>query len=475
MTELAEIGLIGLGVMGSNLALNIAEKGSRIAVFNRTSSRTHEFLGEAGALGRNIIGCETIEAFVAAIRPPRPIIIMIKAGEAVDQQIDALMPFLSSGDIMIDAGNANFRDTMARFERLKDTGLTFIGMGVSGGEEGARHGPSIMVGGSPESYARVEKVFTSIAARYEGVACCAWLGTDGAGHFVKTIHNGIEYADMQMIAEIYGILRDGLGMSAPEIGAIFGGWNKGRLNSYLIEITEKVLAAKDPLTGMPMVDMIVDMAGQKGTGRWSAIEAQQMGVPATAIEAAVAARSLSAMKAEREAAETIFAAERQAFKLPAGHALEADLELALFAAKIAAYAQGFAVMAAASREFGWSLPMPTIARIWRAGCIIRSQFLDDIMRAFTAMPDAANLIVTPAFSEMVHLSLPSLRRVVAAAVTAGLPVPALSSALSYFDAYRQARGTANLIQAQRDFFGAHGFQRIDGVVRPHGPWGSGEV
>ncbi|MFA7414945.1 MAG: NADP-dependent phosphogluconate dehydrogenase [Rhizobium sp.] len=475
MTEFAEIGLIGLGVMGSNLALNIAEKGSRIAVFNRTPSRTREFISEAGALSERIIGCETVEAFVAAIRPPRPIIIMIKAGEAVDQQIDALMPFLSSGDIMIDAGNANFRDTMVRFERLKDTGLTFIGMGVSGGEEGARHGPSIMVGGTPEAYARVEKVLSSIAARYEGDPCCAWLGEGGAGHFVKTIHNGIEYADMQMIAEIYGILRDGLGMSAPEIGAIFDGWNKGRLNSYLIEITGKVLAAMDPLTGKPMVDMIVDMAGQKGTGRWSAIEAQQMGVPATAIEAAVAARSLSAMKAERETAEPIFAAEHSAFRLPEGHALEADLELALFAAKIAAYAQGFAVMAAASREFGWSLPMPTIARIWRAGCIIRSQFLDDIMRAFTAMPDATNLIVTPAFTGMVNLSLPSLRRVVAAAVTLGLPVPALSSALSYFDAYRQARGTANLIQAQRDFFGAHGFQRIDGVARPHGPWGSGEV
>ena len=471
--QTAEIGLIGLGVMGSNLALNIAEKGNRIAVFNRTAARTDEFLGEAGDLGGNIVGCHTIEEFVAAIRPPRPIIIMIKAGDAVDAQIDALMPYLSAGDIMIDAGNANFRDTMARFERLEGTGFTFIGMGVSGGEEGARHGPSIMVGGTPESYARVETVLTSIAAKYEGDPCCAWLGPNGAGHFVKTIHNGIEYADMQMIAEIYGVLRDGLGKRAPEIAEIFGGWNRGRLNSYLIEITEKVLQAKDPVTGNAIVDMILDRAGQKGTGKWSVIEAQQMGVPATAIEAAVAARSLSSMKDERVAAETIFPGGPSRFELPAGVALETELELALFAAKIAAYAQGFAVLSSASREYGWSLPMPTIARIWRAGCIIRSQFLDAITQAFTANPEAANLIVTPAFSAMVRESLPSLRRVVAAAVTAGLPVPALASALSYFDSYRQARGTANLIQAQRDFFGAHGFERTDGLNRPHGPWGGG--
>ncbi|MCM2399387.1 NADP-dependent phosphogluconate dehydrogenase [Rhizobium sp. S95] len=468
----AEIGLIGLGVMGSNLALNIAEKGNRIAVFNRTTARTDEFLGEAGDLAGQIVACHTIEEFVAAIRPPRPIIIMIKAGDAVDQQIDALMPYLSGGDIMIDAGNANFRDTMARFERLSGTGLTFIGMGVSGGEEGARHGPSIMVGGTPESYARVEAVLTSIAAKYEDDPCCAWLGLNGAGHFVKTIHNGIEYADMQMIAEIYGILRDGLGKSATEIGATFGGWNKGRLNSYLIEITEKVLKAADPATGGSVVDLILDKAGQKGTGKWSVIEAQQMGIPATAIEAAVAARSLSSMKSEREAAEALFGKEKLPFTLSGGN-LETDLELALFAAKIAAYAQGFAVMAAASKEFGWSLPMPTIAKIWRAGCIIRSQFLDEITRAFTATPDAANLIVTPAFSAMVKESLPSLRRVVAAAVSAGLPVPALASALTYFDAYRQSRGTANLIQAQRDFFGAHGFDRTDGKDIHHGPWGSG--
>ena len=472
--EQAEIGLIGLGVMGSNLALNIAEKGNRIAVFNRTVERTDRFFAEAGDLQGRIVPCHTIEEFVAAIRPPRPIIIMIKAGEAVDQQIEHLRPYLEAGDIMIDAGNANFRDTIARFDRLKGTGLTFIGMGVSGGEEGARHGPSIMVGGTEESYRRVEEVLTSIAAKYKGDPCCAWLGTDGAGHFVKTIHNGIEYADMQMIAEIYGILRDGFGKTAPEMAAIFGGWNKGRLNSYLIEITATVLSTTDPISGRPIVDVILDKAGQKGTGKWSVIEAQNMGVPATAIEAAVAARSLSSMKAQREAAEAIFGKTPVSFPVAYGQDLVNDLELALFAAKIGAYAQGFAVMAEASREFDWSLPMPTIAKIWRAGCIIRSQFLDEIATAFTAAPDAANLIVTPAFSAMVKESIPALRRIVAAAVSAGLPVPALASALTYFDAYRQGRGTANLIQAQRDFFGAHGFDRIDGVDVHHGPWGSGE-
>ncbi|WP_284758404.1 NADP-dependent phosphogluconate dehydrogenase [Agrobacterium sp. fls2-241-TYG-188a] len=471
--EQAEIGLIGLGVMGSNLALNIAEKGNKIAVFNRTPEVTKKFYADAGALQGQIIPCETIEEFIAAIRPPRPIIIMIKAGDPVDQQMEMLKPHLENGDIMIDAGNANFRDTIRRFETLEDTDLTFIGMGVSGGEEGARHGPSIMVGGTEESWKRVEKVLTSISAKYDNEPCVAWLGNDGAGHFVKTIHNGIEYADMQMIAEIYGILRDGLKLSAAEIADVFGEWNKGRLNSYLIEITEKVLRAADPITGKPMVDLILDKAGQKGTGKWSVIEAQNMGVAATAIEAAVAARILSSQKEERVSAETILGLPAT---LPAPadkKAFIADLENALLAAKIGAYAQGFAVMSAASKEFGWDLPMPTIARIWRAGCIIRSQFLDEITSAFTKDPHVANLIVTPAFAQMVKDTDAPLRRVVSHAVLSGLPVPALASALGYFDAYRRARGSANLIQAQRDFFGAHGFERTDGVDKPHGPWGSG--
>jgi 6-phosphogluconate dehydrogenase len=472
--EKADIGLIGLGVMGSNLALNIAEKGHRIVVFNRTTARTTAFAESAGALRDRIVPCETVEALAAAIRPPRPIILLVQAGKAVDEQIALLRGVLSSGDIIIDAGNANFRDTVSRFTELKDTGLTFIGMGVSGGEEGARHGPSIMVGGTEESWRRVESVLTAISAKYEGEPCAAWLGTGGAGHFVKTIHNGIEYADMEMIAEIYGILRDGLGMEPKAIGKVFGEWNRGRLNSYLIEITETVLAADDTKTGQPIVDMILDRAGQKGTGKWSAIEAQTLGVPATAIEAAVAARVLSSMKFEREAAEAAYG------KLPAGSfggdqaAILSDLELALFAGKIAAYAQGFAVMNAASKEFDWRLPLPTIAKIWRAGCIIRSQFLGIIAEAFEAGGALDNLLMAPAFVAMMKEAHPSLRRMVARAAEAGLPVPALGSALAYFDSYRQARGTSNLIQAQRDFFGAHGFERIDAEGAHHGPWAAVE-
>jgi 6-phosphogluconate dehydrogenase len=397
----------------------------------------------------------------------------VQAGNAVDEQIAQLRPVLSAHDIVIDAGNANFRDTMRRFGELADSSLTFIGMGISGGEEGARHGPSIMVGGTRESYARVESILTAIAAKFEGEPCCAWLGEGGAGHFVKTIHNGIEYADMQMIAEIYGVLRDGLGMQPKAIGEMFAGWNKGRLNSYLIEITAEVLSADDPETGRPVVEIILDRAGQKGTGRWSVIEAQTLGVPATAIEAAVAARILSAMKSERVAAEKVYGAPARVTVEGGLDRLRSDLELALFAGKIAAYAQGFAVMKLASQEFGWGLPLPTIARIWRAGCIIRSQFLGTIAEAFGESATVPNLLMAPAFIDMMKQAHPALRRVVAMAAGAGLPMPALTSALAYFDGYRQGRGTSNLIQAQRDFFGAHGFERVDAEGAFHGPWGSG--
>lgn len=467
----AEIGLIGLGTMGSNLALNIAEKGHRIAVFNRTVARVDEFKAQAGDLADRIVPCHSIEELAKAIRPPRPIILMVVAGKAVDEQIAALRGELSANDIIIDAGNADFNDTRRRFAELEGSGLTFIGMGVSGGEEGARHGPSIMVGGTEQSWKRVEDVLTAISAKYEGEPCAAWLGTDGAGHFVKTIHNGIEYADMQMIAEIYGVLRDGLGLEAKEIGKVFDQWNKGRLNSYLIEITGKVLAADDPKTGKPVPDIILDRAGQKGTGKWSAIEAQKLGIPATAIEAAVAARVISSMKAEREAAEKAYGKLDRPKLAGSREELLNDLELALFAGKIAAYAQGFAVMDAASKAFGWKLPLPTISKIWRAGCIIRSQFLGQIADSFS-QGAVANLLMAPAFIEMMNEAHPSLRRVVALAAGAGLPVPALSSALAYFDGYRQGRGTSNLIQAQRDFFGAHGFERIGEEGAFHGPWGS---
>lgn len=472
--EKAEIGLIGLGTMGSNLALNIAEKGHRIAVYNRTPEKTDAFIANAGALRDRVVPCKSLAGLADAIRPPRPVIIMVLAGRPVDEQIAALRGELAANDIVIDAGNANFHDTVRRFRELEGSGLTFIGMGVSGGEEGARHGPSIMVGGTEASWKRVEKVITAISAKFKGEPCAAWLGPDGAGHFVKTIHNGIEYADMQMIAEIYGMLRDGLGMGPKEIAPVFAGWNEGRLDSYLIEITAKALEADDPETGWPVVDIILDWAGQKGTGKWSVIEAQQLGVPATGIEAAVAARVLSSLKTEREAAERTYG--KLAVKPVSGsrEALLKDLELALFAGKIAAYAQGFAVMSGASKEFGWNLPMPTIARIWRAGCIIRSQMLDTMAEAFGEGSADINLLMAPAFVAMMKQAHPSLRRVVARAAEAGLPVPALSSALAYFDAYRQGRGTSNLIQAQRDFFGAHGFERIDAAGVFHGPWGVGQ-
>ena len=464
----ADIGLIGLGTMGSNLALNIAEKGSRIAVFNRTAARTDDFVANAGALTDRIVPCRSIQELAQAIRPPRPIILMVQAGKAVDEQIALLKPVLAERDIVIDAGNANFHDTVRRFDELAGSGLTFIGMGVSGGEEGARHGPSIMVGGAHDSYQRVEPILTAISAKYNDEPCSAWLGEGGAGHFVKTIHNGIEYADMQMIAEVYGVMRDGLGMAPKAIADIFATWNKGWLNSYLIEITAEVLRADDPQTGKPVVEVILDRAGQKGTGRWSAIEAQTLGIPATAIEAAVAARVISGMKAERITAEKAYGSTTH---IVPDRLLVPALELALFAGKIAAYAQGFAVMAGASKEFGWNLPLATIAKIWRAGCIIRSQFLDEIATAFSSGSAAPNLLMEPAFVEMMKETHPALRSVVSKAVEAQLPVPALSSALAYFDGYRQARGTSNLIQAQRDFFGAHGFERVDAEGAHHGPWG----
>lgn len=467
----AEIGVIGLAVMGANLALNIAENGYKVAVFNRTYARTEEFMKSAGDLVGQLVPCKTLEDFVNAIRPPRPVIIMVKAGGPVDMQMEALKPLMSDNDIIIDAGNANFRDTLRREDEMKDTGLTFIGMGVSGGEEGARHGPSIMVGGKQSSYPRVQGVLEAISAKYKDTPCAAWLGENGAGHFVKTIHNGIEYADMQMIAEVYGIMRDRLKMDPKAISDVFAKWNEGPLESYLISITAEVLKAIDPKTDAPMINLILDAAGQKGTGRWSAIEALNMGVPATAIEAAVAARSLSAAKDERIHAEGVLGLAASSDVADPDKFI-ADLELALLAGKIAAYAQGFAVMSAASKEFDWGLPMPTIAKIWRAGCIIQSRFLDEISTAFSKDPDVANLVITPAFSKLLSECDGPLRNIVSESVLNGSPVPALASAVSYFDTYRRAQGTANLIQGQRDFFGAHGFKRLDEEGDHHGPWGS---
>jgi 6-phosphogluconate dehydrogenase len=464
----ADIGLIGLGVMGANLALNIAEKGFRIAVYNRTWATTEKFLLDAGPLASMVIACRTYAELAEAIAAPRPVIVMVKAGDAVDEQISALREVLQLDDIIIDAGNANYHDTVRRDSFLKDTGLRFIGMGVSGGEEGARHGPSIMVGGPEASWKRVEIVLTAIAAKYKKQSCCAWVGPDGAGHFVKTMHNGIEYADMQMIAEVYGLMRDGLGMKAAEMAKVFAAWNKGKLNSYLIEITAKVLATVDPKTKKPLVDVIVDRAGQKGTGKWSVIEAQHLAVPATTLEAAVAARILSSLKDERQRAEKLYKIPRKKLSLQSKAIIIKQLESALYAGKIAAYAQGFAVLEQASAEKGWNLPLGTIASIWREGCIIRSQFLDLITRAFGK--SSGNLLMTKDFAKMMKDNHGALRKTVAAAALSGLPTPALAAALGYFDSYRQSRGSANLIQGQRDFFGAHTFERSDETGSHRGNW-----
>lgn len=467
--EKADIGMVGLGVMGSNLALNIAEKGFRVAVYDRDPAVVQQFYKNAGTLSAKIIACETFEALVENTRKPRPFIFLIKAGQPVDDETARLRPLLDKQDIIIDSGNSDYRDTIRRLKALKPDDPTFVGMGISGGAEGARHGASMMVGGTETAYKRIAPILTAVAAQYQGDACVALMGSDGAGHFVKTIHNGIEYADMQMIAEIYGILRDGLGLSAPAIGDIFAQWNKGALNSYLIEITAEVLRTQDPETGQAMVDIILDAAGQKGTGRWAAIEAQMIGVPASAIEAAVSARAISSMKATRILAEKTYCVANHALHLEDQASFINQLEQALLAGKIAAYAQGFVVMQAASKEHGWHIPLATVARIWRAGCIIRSQFLDDIAKAFDES-DTDNLLLAPVFVDKMKTSSAALRQVVAKAALAELPMPALSAALSYFDSFKQSRGTANLIQAQRDFFGAHGFQRLDKQGDFHGPW-----
>ncbi len=470
----ADIGLIGLAVMGRNLVLNMADNGYRVAIYNRTYARTTSLLNDAGPLADRLIGCESLDQLAAAIRPPRPVALMIKAGEAVDQQVAALRPLLSGGDIIMDCGNANYHDTVRRFAELQPTGLVYMGTGVSGGEEGARYGPAIMAGGTREGYGRVEDILTSISAKYEGESCAGFMGTDGAGHFVKTIHNGIEYADMQMIAEIYMIMRHALGLSPAEMGDIFERWNKGPLESYLIEITGKILKTADPDTGKPMVDVILDRAGQKGTGRWAAIEALDLGIPATTLEGAVAARALSAFKDQRLAAEKLYPLDLDRPEINDRDAAIAGLERALLAGKICAYAQGFAIMAASSERAGWNLPLNQVARVWRAGCIIRSRFLNVISAAYDANPDVTNLLVEPGFVAMMSDSQKDLRSVVSLAAESGLPIPSLSSALAYFDAYRTGRLPADLIQAQRDFFGAHGFERTDRDGGGfHGPWAMG--
>ncbi len=461
-----EIGLVGLGTMGGALALNIAERGFPIAVWNRTAAVTAEFKSGAGELAARIVPTETLEGLVAAMASPRSIILMVPAGKAVDDMLAALTPFLAADDLVIDAGNANFHDT----NRRAAAGLPFrfMGIGVSGGEEGARHGPAIMAGGRVEDWTRIAPVLTAIAAKAEdGTPCADHMGETGAGHFVKAVHNGIEYADMQMIAEVYGVMRDGLGMAAAEIAPVFARWNEGVLRSYLVEISAAVAGAADPVKGGPLLDMIIDAAGQKGTGRWTAIEAQNLAAPIPVIEAAVMARNVSSRRGERAAGEALYGAAPTRAKVSLD-----DLEQAMIAGKILCYAQGFAMMTAAAGEFGWALDMPRVARVWRAGCIIRSAMLNDMALALAEDP-GRNLMLAPYFADHLRHTVPALRRVVAAGALHGLGLPALSAGLAWFDLMRTARGTANMIQGQRDFFGLHGFQRLDGLDHPHGPWARG--
>jgi 6-phosphogluconate dehydrogenase len=462
----SEIGLIGLGTMGAALALNIADNGFDIAVWNRTASKTQTFFKDAGPLQTRITPTDSLESLVAAIRSPRTIILMVPAGDAVDEQINALRPLLGPDDLIIDAGNANFHDTNRRADEAGD--LPFLGIGVSGGEEGARFGPSIMAGGNREYWDRVAHILKAIAAKHDGQPCATWMGEAGAGHFVKAVHNGIEYADMQMIAEVYGIMRDGLVMDHIQIADTFARWDNGQLRSYLVEISAKVARAADPVTGQPMLDVILDAAGQKGTGRWTVIEAQHLAAAVPAIEAAVVARNLSALKEERLAGEALFGVGPR--RIPHDTLSTDTLEQALIAGKILCYAQGFGMIDKASRAFGWALPLPEIAEVWRAGCIIRSDMLDDMAKALRDDP-AGNLMMAPHFAQLLTKTHGALRQVVAQAALHGIALPALSSGLAYFDTMRTARGTANMIQGQRDFFGAHGFARIDGGEGHHGPWG----
>ncbi|MBT8474561.1 MAG: NADP-dependent phosphogluconate dehydrogenase [Alphaproteobacteria bacterium] len=465
---MARIGLTGLGTMGAALSLNIAEKGFEIAVHNRSEGRTQALMERAGDLAARMTPTANLAELVAAIEPPRAVIVMVPAGAPVDAVIEKLLEHLETGDMIVDAGNADFHDTRRREAALAEREIGFVGMGVSGGEEGARHGPSIMVGGPEASYARLEEIVEAIAAKYQGAPCAAHLGPDGAGHFVKTVHNGIEYADMQLIAEVYGMLRYGQGRKPAQMAELFEVWNGGPLHSYLVEITAEVLAATDPETGAPMVDVILDRAGQKGTGRWTLIEALGLGQSATTIEAAVAARSWSSAKEAREAGAQILAAPKEKCR----PVLDTDLEEALLAARIIAYGQGMSLLAAASEEYGWDLDLAQVAEIWRAGCIIRSSLLDEIASAVRAGLPHQMLIFAPGPAERLAQCVPALRRVVATGVAGGLPMPAMAAALGMYDTMRTARGTTDLIQAQRDFFGAHGFERVDAEGAHHGPWGA---
>jgi 6-phosphogluconate dehydrogenase len=459
MNKLSDIGLIGLAVMGENLVLNMESKGFQVTVFNRTIQKVDDFLA-GRAKGKNITGAHSIEELVKSLKLPRMIMIMVKAGSAVDDTINLLLPYLEKGDIIIDGGNTHFPDTNRRTAMVESKGFLYIGTGVSGGEEGALLGPSIMPGGSKAAWPEVKPIFQAIAAKVEdGSPCCDWVGENGAGHFVKMVHNGIEYGDMQLICEAYQVMRDLLHMSADEMHDVFKEWNKGELDSYLIEITSDILAYEDA-DGKPLVDKILDTAGQKGTGKWTVVAALDSGIPLTLIGEAVFARCLSAVKEERVNASKILHGPKAEFKGDKVKFIN-DLRDALYASKIVSYAQGYSLMEAAANEFGWKLNYGGIALMWRGGCIIRSAFLGKIKEAFENNPSISNLLLDPFFRDKVEKAQKGWRNVVSTVVSQGIPMPSISSALAYFDGYRCERLPANLLQAQRDYFGAHTYERTD--------------
>jgi len=459
MQPTADIALIGLAVMGQNLILNMNDHGFKVVAFNRTVSKVDEFLAKE-AKGTNVIGAHSLEEMVSALKRPRRVMMLVKAGPPVDEFIEHLIPLLEPGDIIIDGGNSLYEDTIRRTKHVESKGLLYIGTGVSGGEEGARHGPSIMPGGSPAAWPHVKDIFQSVAAKVEdGTPCCDWVGENGAGHYVKMVHNGIEYGDMQVICEAYQLMKDGLGMSAEEMHKVFAEWNKGDLDSFLIEITANILAFKDT-DGQPLVDKILDTAGQKGTGKWTVISSADLGIPITLIAEAVYSRCVSALKDDRVAASKKLKGPKPKISTDRAKFIE-DIRLALYASKIVSYTQGYMLMRAAAKEYKWNLNYGGIALMWRGGCIIRSRFLGKIKEAFDKNPKLTNLLLDKFFKGEIKRAQRSWRNVVAMAAKKGIPVPAFSTALAFYDAYRAERLPANLLQAQRDYFGAHTYERID--------------
>ncbi len=455
----AQFGVIGLGVMGANLALNVEEHGHTVAVWNLETDWVDSLLHKNP--GRQLVGARTLQEFCRALERPRRILMMIKAGDPVDQTLQRISPYLSPGDIVIDGGNSFFKDTVRREANARQTMVNFFGMGVSGGEEGARHGPSLMPGGSREAYLRVAPILQTIAAKTDSGPCVTYVGPDGAGHFVKMVHNGIEYGDMQLIAEAYEMLSKALHLSGQQLAEIFAEWNRGPLESYLIEITARIFSVTDPETGSPLVDMILDKAGQKGTGKWTAQVALDLDVPIPTIAAAIDARAISSMKEERVIASRLIKASSAAPYAGDKQELIRAVHDALYASKICSYAQGMSLIRAGSEEWEWDINLRELARVWKGGCIIRARFLDSIMRAFDRHPDLPNLMLDSEFMSWIERSEQSWRRLIATAIHMGIPVPALSASLSYFDSYRSARLPQNLTQAQRDYFGAHSYQRAD--------------